>query len=133
MQPKRIAWILTAVIVLLAVISLYMIFPQLRGLSKGNQHIARITEDGVVLYEIDLDAVETPYTLRIDEKDGEYNIILVEPGKISVQESNCPSQVCVRMKKISTGAMPITCLPHRLVIQIYDHYMIQSDSTNDHE
>ncbi|MBQ4383330.1 MAG: NusG domain II-containing protein [Firmicutes bacterium] len=132
-QIKRTVWILTGVIVLLVLASVYMVFPQLRGLSQRNMHIARITEDGEVLYEIDLDAVDEPYTLRVDGKDGEYNVILVEPGKISVQESNCPTQVCVKMKKISTNTMPITCLPHRLVIQIYDHYMIQDDSVNDHE
>ena len=61
-QIKRTVWILTGVIVLLVLASVYMVFPQLRGLSQRNMHIARITEDGEVLYEIDLDAVDEPYT-----------------------------------------------------------------------
>ena len=91
-------------------------FLLLRGADTGAR-TARISLDGEVYEEIDLNAVALPYDIRIETELG-YNIVHVEHGAISVTEADCPDQVCVRQGKISGSLIPIACLPHRLIIEI---------------
>ena len=42
----------------------------------------------------------------------------VSEGKIRVCEADCPDQVCVNQGWISSEAVPIVCLPHKLMIEI---------------
>lgn len=79
--------------------------------------IARVTRDGVLLEEIDLDQVDAPYSLTFEDGGGT-NIVLVEKGRIRVSEADCPDQICVHQGYISDGTFPIVCLPHRLMIEI---------------
>lgn len=78
---------------------------------------AEILQDGVCIQSIDLTRVEQPYTLRL-EWEGGYNVVEVERGRVRVSEADCPDQICVRQGWISHGAVPIACLPHRLVIRL---------------
>ncbi len=105
--------VLASVLALLAALALFM---QLKAPASGQ--IARITQNGRVLYEIDLSAVKEPYTLRIEDEAGHYNVVEVRPGSIGMKEADCPDLLCVHMGFIRSDALPITCLPHRVVIQI---------------
>ena len=49
------------------------------------------------------------------------NTIQAEPGRIRVSHADCPDQVCVHQGWISSAAVPIVCLPNRLVIEITTH------------
>ena len=80
---------------------------------------ARITRDGVLLEEIDLDKVEEPRSLVLEDGSGT-NTDQVEKGRIRILEADCPDQVCVNQGWISSGAVPIICLPHRLIIEIVE-------------
>ncbi len=80
---------------------------------------ARITRDGVLLEEIDLDKVEEPRSLVLEDGSGT-NTVQVEKGRIRILEADCPDQVCVNQGWISSGAVPIICLPHRLIIEIVE-------------
>ena len=82
--------------------------------------VARIYQDNELVHEVDLSTVQESYTFPVYGEHGEENIVLIEPGQISMQSSNCPYQVCVHSGAISSGLLPITCLPHRVVIQIED-------------
>lgn len=93
-------------------------FLLLRGTDTGAR-TARISLDGELYEEIDLNAVALPYDITIETEPG-YNIIHVEHGAISVTEADCPDQVCVRQGKITGSMVPIACLPHRLVIEIVE-------------
>ncbi|MBQ8509428.1 MAG: NusG domain II-containing protein [Clostridia bacterium] len=42
----------------------------------------------------------------------------MESGRIRVSAADYPDQVCVHQGWQSTGAMPIVCLPNKLVIQL---------------
>ena len=86
--------------------------------AKTENTIARIYRDNVLLHEVDLAAVTEPYTYRVDGVNGGYNEILIEPGQISCTEADCPDQICVEMGTIESGLLPITCLPHKVVIRI---------------
>ena len=78
---------------------------------------ARITRDGVLLEEIDLDRVAEPYSITLEDGSGT-NTVQVEKGRIRVSEADCPDQVCVSQGWISNGTAPIVCLPHKLMIEI---------------
>lgn len=52
------------------------------------------------------------------ESDLGYNIIEVKDGRVHVKESDCKNQVCVQSGWSSIDGQLITCLPHRLVIEV---------------
>ena len=80
--------------------------------------MAKITLDGTVVEEIDLSKVEEAYSFTLTGAGGIENTILVEPGHIRVAHATCPDHICVDQGFISTGTVPIVCLPSRLIIQI---------------
>lgn len=55
---------------------------------------------------------------RIETGDGEYNVVSIRDGQVSVSEASCKNQLCVRMGAIHSSAVPIVCLPNQLVVQI---------------
>ena len=83
--------------------------------TDGTQAV--ITVDGAVYDTVDLSAVAVPYERVIETEYGS-NTIRVTHGSIAVTEADCPDKLCVRQGAIEDGALPIVCLPHRLVIQI---------------
>lgn len=84
---------------------------------KTDVPVARITRDGVLLEEIDLNAADQPCSFTLEDESGT-NTVLVEKGRIRVSEADCPDQICVLQGWISDGTIPIVCLPHRLMIEI---------------
>ena len=96
---------------------LIFLWQQLSLSEKG--HVARITQHGEIISEIDLTSVTEPYTIRIDGENDAYNIIEVRPGSIGVIEASCPDHICIQMGFIEDPFLPVTCLPNEVVIQIY--------------
>lgn len=47
-----------------------------------------------------------------------FNTIRVADESIAVISADCPDKVCVNSGAVSTGAVPIICLPHKLEIRI---------------
>lgn len=86
--------------------------------NPAGRRIARVTQNGSVVAEIDLTAVLEVYTLRLNGENGAYNIIEVRPGSIGVIEASCPDKLCVHMGLIHDAGLIVTCLPNRVVIQI---------------
>ena len=83
----------------------------------GSGSIVSVYQDGVLLKQIHLDTVTTPYTFTVEAPNGGYNTISVEQGRICITEASCPDHVCINTGWISDGAIPIVCLPNKLVIQ----------------
>lgn len=76
--------------------------------------------NGELYQTIDLSAVTQPYEFDVVTEWGT-NTVRVQPGGISVSWADCPDQLCVQQGVIDSSAIPITCLPHRLVIQIEEN------------
>lgn len=65
-------------------------------------------------------------SLKKEKKLREYNFktklgtnkVLVKDGKVWVQESNCPDQICVHMAPIEKVGETIICLPHEFLVEI---------------
>lgn len=79
---------------------------------------AYLYQDGTLIRQVVLTDVPEPYTFTVESADGGYNEIAVEPGKIGVSATDCPDKICQHMGMVSSTAYPISCLPHKLVIQI---------------
>lgn len=84
----------------------------------GPQCVAKIYQNNQLLYEIDLNQVKESYSITIDGENGQYNEVLVEPGQIGMQAASCPDKTCVNTGKISSGVLPIVCLPNHVYIVI---------------
>lgn len=78
---------------------------------------ARISRDGVLLQEINLDQVDAPWSIVLEDESGR-NTVTVEKGRICISAADCPDQICVKQGWISGGTAPIVCLPHKLMIEI---------------
>ncbi len=79
--------------------------------------VADIWLDGELIESIDLNAVTIPYEFEVSSEYGS-NVIHVSHGTIAVTEADCPDQICVAQGAIADSAIPIVCMPHRLVIEI---------------
>ncbi len=84
---------------------------------SGAGAVAKIWLDGQVVDVIDLSAVTAPYDFDVESSRG-VNTVHVERGAISVIYADCPDQICVEQGDITDSAVPIVCVPHRLVIEI---------------
>ena len=81
--------------------------------------VVEILQDGKSIKEIDLNAVDEPYTLTIEDQAGGKNTIRVEPGRICMSKADCPDLICVHRGWLSEeNTAPIVCLPHKLMIQL---------------
>lgn len=78
----------------------------------SERNTAVIYRDGELVEKIDLNLVT-----QSREIDLGGNVVLVEPGRISVIEADCPDKLCVRQGKIGGGGM-IGCLPNKILISI---------------
>ena len=108
-KPVKIAvGLLSAVVALCAVV---LLMPKEKGV------IARVTQDGKVLYEIQLNEVSGPQPYHVNGESG-YNTVLVQQGHVRMMEASCPDQVCVNQGWISDNALPIVCLPNKVIIEI---------------
>lgn len=111
---KTKTWILIFSLVLgVCLILCVLIFP----LDTAGSQV-EILQNGVCLQKIDLDEVTAPYSFEIKDPAGGSNRILVEPGRICVQEADCPDGLCVHRGWLPDKTGPIVCLPHRLVIRL---------------
>lgn len=114
-------WGLTLVVLGILLASAVALFLQLRPAStkQNASKTAAIYQNGQLLRRIPLDkGAEDTFTVESGE-DG-FNIVQVVDGKIGILDANCPDRLCVKMGMTASGAYPISCLPHKLVIQIED-------------
>ena len=86
-------------------------------LHGGSGTQAVIYVDGAVYDTVDLGSVAAAYERTVETEYGR-NVIRVSHGAIAVASADCPDKLCVRQGEITDSALPIVCLPHRLVIQI---------------
>lgn len=83
------------------------------GLKQGNT--ADIYIDDRLAQTVDL-SVDDVYTFRTDMGS---NTVEVRDGAVSMKSADCPDKVCVRMGAKDKNGETITCLPHKLVIEVH--------------
>lgn len=89
--------------------------------------IAVVYQNGHLVGAVDLGTVEENYTLTFQGADGAENVVEFAHGKVRMQSSTCPDQVCVGMGwEDGTFPLPIACLPNSVVVQF-----VSVDETQD--
>ncbi|MBO4927935.1 MAG: NusG domain II-containing protein [Clostridiales bacterium] len=85
--------------------------------TRSRSRYVRITQNGRILMERDLQEFQDPVEFRI-ETDAGHMVIVISSEKVYVKESDCADKICVHagdLTKIGDGAV---CLPNRVVVQI---------------
>ena len=75
--------------------------------------------DGELTETVNLFVVAERSEIDVVGSDG-FNVIEVERGRIRVADADCPGRVCVRQGWVSSGLVPIVCLPNRMVVVLED-------------
>jgi hypothetical protein len=75
---------------------------------------ASIYLDGELFRTVDLVNVKEPYTIEV----GQGNTVLVEKGRIRMEQADCPDKLCVDMGWSSSASKPIVCLPNKVLIVV---------------
>ena len=103
--------IVTASIIILACIAA-IVFARF----SGGGLTAQVTVDGRLLESIDLNSVETAYTI-VTETSPETEIT-VEKGAIYFSRSECENQYCVGSGRLTSKGATAICLPAKVVITV---------------
>lgn len=107
-----------ALYIIISVILLAGIIGSAIVLCSPSKSSVRVVSDGKTVYSAELDlADDTTFDV---EYMGHVNTVEIRDHRIRVQSADCPDQTCVNMGWLSSSAMPIVCLPHRLVIEFTD-------------
>lgn len=87
-----------------------------------------ITVDGQLYGTYPLNAsMEIPVEL-----DGKVaNTIIIEDGKASMKEADCPDRLCVHQGAIMRNKQTIVCLPHKLVVEVVGGEKEEYDSISE--
>jgi len=108
-KSNRFWFIVLGAVLLVSVAAVFL----LRQAPPG---VAVIYQDGEFLAQYDLINIGAPIYNTLESSYG-YNVITIEQGRVRISEADCPDKSCVRQGWVSGGAVPLVCLPHRLVIR----------------
>lgn len=70
--------------------------------APGGQTVVSLSEDA----DYRIDGAVSDLTVRVDH------------GSVSVVESDCPDQTCVRTGRVSAAGEVIACVPNRVVVRV---------------
>ena len=119
-------WLIICLFLLLGALSLHLFL--FRDKREENL-MAHIYQDNQLVKSISLSDPELSHSFILTTPTSGENLVLVEPGRISIQAANCPDQICVRQGAITHSGVPIVCLPNRLVISIVPQENATIDTT----
>ena len=106
-------------VILLGVILLSLGFIILqKEKNTSSLYEARIYQNGNLIATYTLTPALSK-TFVVEDGKGGYNTICIKEGGIFVEAANCPNQICVHQGEIRNSLLPITCIPHGLVIELY--------------
>ena len=115
---KQKGFLIAAIVLVAAVVcGLLVTWLVLAGNAKQGS-IARVYQDNQLVKEVNLAKLTGEETFRVEGADGDYNVIVFSPEGVQSSEANCPDQSCVKMGIVDSDLLPITCLPHKVMIQI---------------
>ena len=86
--------------------------------------IAVIIHDGKLVAKINLDELQEPEYIRINE--GIKVVILAEKGRIRFLESDCPDKICVKTGWLTQKGDKAVCLPSKTIVKIEGEEQVDS-------
>ena len=105
------------VLVSIIVISLVLFFLTGQTLREAQNKYVSVQISGREVQKISLKKEKELREYKLKTRLGT-NKVLVKDGKVWVQESNCPDQICVHMAPIEKVGETIICLPHEFLVEI---------------
>ena len=96
-----------------AAVALVWLLLRFVGQEAGRE--VQVIRDGTVVAQYDLGVDQT---IRLENGQGGYNILVITEGYADITEASCPDKVCVEQHAISRAGEAITCLPNKTVISI---------------
>ncbi len=119
------------IIALLLILSFVpYLFLKLLLLGDYDMTYARVTVDGKLYKEIPLTG-QVKHTAFVIETVYGSNTAVIENEKITVSEANCPDRICAKTGFIEKPGQSITCLPHKLYIEIVGKLAEEDEDTID--
>ena len=85
-------------------------------LPQGVAHSAELHQNGTLIRTVSLDK-DARFT--IPSPNGGSNLVVVDRGRIRVEQADCPDKLCVKRGEISRSGETITCLPHKLTVTVH--------------
>ena len=60
------------------------------------------------------------YSMKEDQEVaiGDTNVLVIQNEKVDMIQGDCPDQVCVKQKAISSNRETIVCLPNQVVVEV---------------
>ncbi len=117
-QNKKSVLMITLLLCTLALAGIVSVFLITKYSLQENTPTADVYQNGNLIASIPLNSVKESYTFTVRAQNGGSNVIEVRKGAIGIVSADCPDRICVHQGFITDSVLPITCLPHRLVIQI---------------
>lgn len=115
---KKNDWILLGIVVVVSVLIFGMRF-MLKDQGKAYVTV-RIQGEIKETYDLSED--------QVIEVDHGANVIKIKNGEVDMTEADCPDQLCVHQKPISSNHESIVCLPNRVVVQITSYDEAEYDA-----
>lgn len=110
MKTDRLGFVICAAIFILGITCSFYL------LQRSGTNIVEILQDGTTLYRIDLSKQRHAQRIEIACDSGT-NVIHVGADGVYMESASCADQSCVKMGALRSAALPIVCLPHRLIVQ----------------
>lgn len=117
-MKRKLAFLLSGIFLILILGSVAWIV-WMNGKTAAGSY-AEIIQDGTIIETLYFSQLKEPVRIRVEGKDGAYNVIEAGPDGIFVAEASCPDKLCEKAGKIRSAFLPIICLPNHLVIRVYD-------------
>lgn len=103
------------ILITICVIFIIGIIGSVWVLNAPKKSFVRVVSDGKTVYTADLGVTaDTSFDV---EYQGHVNTVEIRDHRIRVKSADCPDQTCVKMGYLHSAAMPVVCLPHKLVIE----------------
>lgn len=103
-------------VLILSVITVALICLLFMKMNSENGRKVKVMADGKVVHEMSI-AVDEEYTVIQDDK---MNTVIVENGKVRVEDASCPDKICEKHIPISMNGETIICLPNKVVVEVCD-------------
>ncbi len=87
------------------------------NVTKKEGAVVVVTIGGEVYKTLPLDE---DTTLTIGDRQGDYNVLEIKEGEVTMTEANCPDKICVAHRSIHYDHESIICLPHGVSVEIRD-------------
>lgn len=113
MELKKSKKELILIVIILSLSCLFLLINRIVFSKPAGQ--VEITVDGKIVQTLDL---SKNTEVVVNGYQGGTNRIVIENGKVHVQEASCPDKICIKQGTIEHTGESIVCLPNRMVAQI---------------